>query len=182
MQTWNAAGYPARVIANMTRTLGAHDVAQQIAPGFLLHFGALVAFPRVGRTNASDLLPHPKAVTATSMIGLRFLPVRKRPNSAHAHAFVTIGRLDGNDIFIADPSVSRFHALIRVLDDGEFVVHDAGSSNGTFVNRVRVATRDNGPPSRIVSGDTIHFGGCAVTFLPAGDALEFLRDHISSDE
>jgi hypothetical protein len=45
----------------------------------------------------------------------------------------TIGRGEGCDIFIADPSLSRQHAQIRVTPNG-YVLEDLGSTNGSFVN------------------------------------------------
>ena len=50
---------------------------------------------------------------------------------------VTIGRLPGNSIVIDNPAVSSKHA--RVTRDGDsYVIEDAESTNGTFVNEIRV--------------------------------------------
>jgi transcriptional regulator with PAS, ATPase and Fis domain len=53
----------------------------------------------------------------------------------------TLGREspDGSGIALADRRVSRLHAAITVDDAWRLVLHDAGSKNGTFVNRVPVA-------------------------------------------
>jgi HD-GYP domain-containing protein (c-di-GMP phosphodiesterase class II) len=48
-----------------------------------------------------------------------------------------IGRLEGQEVVINDPSVSRRHAEIHYTDQG-WVVRDLGSTNGTFLNGVRV--------------------------------------------
>ncbi|MDR6539493.1 FHA domain-containing protein [Variovorax soli] len=72
-----------------------------------------------------------------------------------------VGRALGNDVVIRHERVSRFHALLTV--DGPFVtIKDLGSSNGVFVNGVRIDTQ------HLVDGDTISIGGCAMRFL-AGD-------------
>jgi pSer/pThr/pTyr-binding forkhead associated (FHA) protein len=62
-----------------------------------------------------------------------------------------VGRNSESDIFLVDPSVSRNHALLEV-QDGRLIVSDAGSSNGTFVNGVRVQQ------CRLNAGDTVAFG------------------------
>lgn len=48
-----------------------------------------------------------------------------------------IGRDPSNDVILRDAKVSRTHAEI-VFERGFFVIKDLGSSNGTFVNGVRV--------------------------------------------
>src|SRR5690348_712068 len=45
---------------------------------------------------------------------------------------LTIGRDEGNDLVLADPVVSRFHAELTVRD-GRAAVRDLGSRNGTRV-------------------------------------------------
>src|SRR5215813_5643300 len=44
------------------------------------------------------------------------------------------GRHPGSDIFLDDITVSRHHAEFRI-ENGQFRIVDAGSLNGTFVNR-----------------------------------------------
>lgn len=44
-----------------------------------------------------------------------------------------IGRKEGNDIRPADRYLSRYHALIRLIN-GQYVLSDLGSANGTFIN------------------------------------------------
>jgi len=62
-----------------------------------------------------------------------------------------VGRSPESDIVLADPSVSRNHALIDVLA-GTLIVRDAGSTNGTLVNGERVARKV------LHAGDTVAFG------------------------
>jgi transcriptional regulator with PAS, ATPase and Fis domain len=57
---------------------------------------------------------------------------------------LTIGTADGNDLVLADPTVSRFHLELRRTADGVEVV-DQGSTNGTYVGVARV-TRALVPP------------------------------------
>jgi pSer/pThr/pTyr-binding forkhead associated (FHA) protein len=62
-----------------------------------------------------------------------------------------IGRSPECDIVLADPSVSRSHALLDVRA-GTLYVRDAGSTNGTFVNGQRVES------SPLKPGDVVAFG------------------------
>jgi pSer/pThr/pTyr-binding forkhead associated (FHA) protein len=69
-----------------------------------------------------------------------------------------VGRALANDIVIRHERVSRFHALLTI--DGPFVtIKDLGSSNGVFVNELRVDTQ------QLVDGDCISMGGCQMRFL-----------------
>ncbi len=47
---------------------------------------------------------------------------------------LTIGRGDDCDIIIHDRQVSRFHAEIKYSENGDFVITDLNSKNGTMVN------------------------------------------------
>lgn len=50
---------------------------------------------------------------------------------------LSIGRTPNCDIFFNDPSVSKIHAEI-VVNENEVIVRDLGSTNGTFINGMRV--------------------------------------------
>ena len=50
----------------------------------------------------------------------------------------TIGRLSENTVVIDSPAVSSHHACV-VRDGDQFVVEDLQSTNGTFVNGMRVS-------------------------------------------
>ena len=69
---------------------------------------------------------------------------------------LTLGRDPGNEIAIGDPQVSRQHARIT-RQGGLTVIEDAGSTNGTFVNGLRLAG-----PHTLTDGDVISLGD-AVT-------------------
>jgi DNA-binding NtrC family response regulator len=50
---------------------------------------------------------------------------------------IRIGSMEDNDVVINDDTVSRYHCRI-VQDDTSYVLVDNSSTNGTFVNKVRV--------------------------------------------
>lgn len=67
---------------------------------------------------------------------------------------VTIGREESNTIaFPDDSTVSRSHAQIS-SSNGSFTIYDQGSSNGTFVNGVKVAEQVLSPGDEIQIGST----------------------------
>ena len=63
-----------------------------------------------------------------------------------------IGRSPDADIIIDDPYASEYHARVG-LQDGQVLVHDLGSTNGTYVNGRRVTT-----PAAVATGDTVQIG------------------------
>jgi hypothetical protein len=74
-----------------------------------------------------------------------------------------LGRNDGNDLVISEPSVSGSHCQL-ILADGTVRVQDVGSTNGTFVNGVQIT--DVG-----LNGDVqIRFGTVEAIFEADGDA------------
>lgn len=74
---------------------------------------------------------------------------------------ITCGRHPESDIFLDDVTVSRKHAEIR-RDDSGFKLSDAGSLNGTFVNRRRVEE------SALANGDEIQIGKFKLVFFTGG--------------
>ena len=75
---------------------------------------------------------------------------------------VTVGRSPESKIFLDDVTVSRQHAEIfkREQPDGKgFRIRDAGSLNGTYVNRVRVDSVD------LRNGDEIQIGKYRFKFV-----------------
>ena len=57
-------------------------------------------------------------------------------------ALIKIGSAPENDIVIDDDVVSRFHAEIRIAENGESWIRDLGSLNGTFVNGDKLARQE----------------------------------------
>lgn len=72
---------------------------------------------------------------------------------------VTLGRDPRCDIFLNDITVSRRHARIMITAD-EVTIVDAGSLNGTYVNRERV---DEGI---LAERDELQIGKFRLVYLP----------------
>jgi FHA domain len=74
---------------------------------------------------------------------------------------VTIGRSTDNDLALeADEFASSHHARVEPRRDGVWV-EDVGSTNGTFVNGVKLSR-----PRRLTSGDVIRVGETDLRFEP----------------
>lgn len=67
-----------------------------------------------------------------------------------------LGREDSCDVVLGDPCVSRRHARL-VFRDGNWVIHDLQSTNGTTVNDVRIGR------CQLRAGDRIVLGGEQLT-------------------
>ena len=72
----------------------------------------------------------------------------------------TIGRSEKCDLPVDNPGVSRIHCQIQYKENTRtYVLHDNGSSNGTFINGVKI------PGQQLLkNGDSINLGKYTVTF------------------
>ncbi len=69
----------------------------------------------------------------------------------------TIGREEGATVQLHDTEVSRKHARV-IYDNGRYLITDLNSSNGTFLNQIRITT------AAINSGDKINVGASCLLF------------------
>ncbi|MFH1809208.1 MAG: DUF4388 domain-containing protein [Pseudomonadota bacterium] len=76
---------------------------------------------------------------------------------------LVIGRSSDLDMVLVEDMVSRKHAKITT-HDGDIVIMDLGSTNGTFVNGERIKK------SRLKEGDRILIGTSIVKLINAADA------------
>ena len=99
--------------------------------------------------------------------GTALLVVSHGPNAGSRFLLdadtVTVGRHPDSDIFLDDITVSRRHAQFARAH-GAFSVSDAGSLNGTYVNRQRV------DQAELVGGDEVQIGKYRLIFHPAAGA------------
>jgi len=79
---------------------------------------------------------------------------------------ITVGRAGNNDLVLKFQSISKFHAYFTREADGGFTLTDAGSTNGTALNKRPLK---EGEKVALGDGDTLNFGGdLPLTFmLPA---------------
>jgi hypothetical protein len=128
---------------------------------------------RPGRTLVQSTPPESSRELAPSQYLV--FPIRKTERSIIAR-FYSVGQTRNNDVVIRDVTVSKFHAFFQDADDGKgFVLLDARSTNGTFVNEGRVPRQGLGNPVPVRSGDRVRFGGVELSFLTAQELCDLVR-------
>jgi transcriptional regulator with GAF, ATPase, and Fis domain len=80
---------------------------------------------------------------------------------------VRIGAMEDNDIVVTDETVSRYHCRI-VQEEAGYLLCDLGSTNGTFVNGVRVRE------AFLHTGSTIGIGQSEVQFFATQEKVEII--------
>ncbi|HEX3706233.1 MAG TPA: FHA domain-containing protein [Mycobacteriales bacterium] len=102
--------------------------------------------------------------------GFALLVVQRGPNAGSRFLLdqevTTAGRQPDSDIFLDDVTVSRRHATFTRTVDG-YVLADAGSLNGTYLNRERIESAVLG------NGDEVQIGKFRLLFfasLPAAQS------------
>jgi len=75
-----------------------------------------------------------------------------------------LGRKSDCDLVIASEESSRNHATLT-LEDGQLVLEDLGSTNGTYVNEVKIRSA-----TQVKSGDIIGIGGQKFRVLAPGSS------------
>jgi len=87
---------------------------------------------------------------------------------------INIGRKNTNHIIINDLRVSRNHAQIRRVKD-EYILFDAGSTGGTFINSTRIDQHTLRP------GDVISLAGYTLIYTIDQIPVEETQKSITSE-
>jgi DNA-binding NtrC family response regulator len=85
-------------------------------------------------------------------------------------AHVSIGTLPENDLVLTDATISRRHAIVEEKPDG-YVLRDLDSTNGTFLDNVRVREGYLSP------GAVIRLGQTELSFSPLEERIDNLRSN-----
>ncbi len=119
------------------------------------------------------------------------LTVVAGPNRGSSFALqqgeVLIGRQVGNTIVLSSQKVSKTHCKL-VVSNGEVILQDESSANGTFVNGVRAKNRKINPGDRIGVGEFVlelvepssRLPGQAPTVYGLGNVVQFPKSHSGS--
>ncbi|MCX7958960.1 MAG: GGDEF domain-containing protein [Deltaproteobacteria bacterium] len=119
----------------------------------------------------------------TRVIDLKEIEAKSNPRSRHPYFVcvsgklagkqfkreqneMLIGRSDEADIQIEDEGVSRKHAKIAKLADGQIRIIDLGSTNGTFFNGTRISEHV------LKDGDKIQIGSTTILKFSIQDDLD----------
>jgi pilus assembly protein CpaF len=89
---------------------------------------------------------------------------------------LTVGRVQGNDITLPKGNVSKRHMRL-LYRDGRFIVTDLNSTNGTYVNRRRIAQA-----TIVREGDRIYVGDFVLQVEPPASERDAASSRESSQE
>lgn len=135
----------------------------------LEHTGSLSSLIPGTNTNSGAIGPVGSGRQFALPSGSALLVVHRGPQEGSEYMLdaaadvVTVGRAPESGIFLDDVTVSRRHAEFRHGAEG-WSVRDAGSLNGTYVNRVRVDDQ------LLRGGDEVQIGKFRFVFLVGLDA------------
>src|SRR3981081_4574633 len=118
---------------------------------------------------------HPHSSGSGVFPGLGVVQVNEQRNVVLNRTPFSVGRKVDKDLVIADPRVSRDHALIVLEPEGFFLV-DQGSKHGTFVNGERVQRQ------KLERNDRLEFGArdsAYAIFNPAHGSSNTAREFLS---
>jgi hypothetical protein len=133
---------------------GTRESFQQRFPGWFL---VVLEVPPAGAAQsiiATGKLPALKrGQTSVEVAPVLVHAVAKRPGvQSPFPSMITIGRAPNNDVVLPSADVSLFHAHLT-SEAGRWVLRDADSTHGTFVNEARLAA-----PTPLAAGDALRFG------------------------
>jgi transcriptional regulator with GAF, ATPase, and Fis domain len=80
-------------------------------------------------------------------------------------ATLRIGTGAGNDLRVVDPTISRLHCELR-CGDGHLRLIDLESTNGTFIDGVRIYTAE------LTAGARVRLGGTVLTVATRGQPIQ----------
>jgi DNA-binding winged helix-turn-helix (wHTH) protein len=171
------------LVANRTRAVSKAELQQQLWPSTFVEETNLATLVAEIRRALGDSATSPRWVRTIYGFGYRFvgelvadrvvrgaeepraklwLVLERRPIPLLEGANV-VGRAADAAIRIDSPGISRSHARI-VVADGEAMLEDLGSKNGSYVNGTRVTN------CRLADGCEIRLGTSVMTFRVASPA------------
>ena len=114
----------------------------------------------------AQVAPAPRPPPTDSVSQSVVYPLVKRPGGAYPHQ-IGVGRTRNADICLEYPEVSKFHAYFVYNEkDRCYTLTDAGATNGTFVDGVRLKANQ---AANLRDGSRVMFGPHEFTFyLPEG--------------
>jgi hypothetical protein len=141
------------------RALDDAAFAKKHATAFLvLHRGDFKR-PKGPQQTGTFLAPTPEVTADVTPIAFA---IKRKPTSEFP--FVSVGRVENNDLYLPDETISKFHAYFKE-ENGQVVLQDGRSRNGTFVNGEKIAARGEGAPVVVGDGSVVRFGTVSATLL-----------------
>lgn len=150
--------FSVRELKELTARLDTAQLERQLGPF------VLVQRPLHDKATDSDLKSTRKLPNVANPVAMKGvfdfedLWVATLPPLAEAESF-SIGRAPDCDVIIEEDTVSKHHARID-WHEGKARIEDLGSSNGTFLNTVRVRK-----PQHLADNDLLSLGTAHMFFM-----------------
>jgi FHA domain len=164
------SGVPIRDLRDDARKLALEEFEERHGRVFLLVSAADLA---IARPSVTEVRLEDSAVRTESTANLSLTAYPVRRNGRSVSHLITMGRAPDNDVVVPDVSISRFHAFVKENGAGNWLLQDAGSTNGTLVNGNSVPRQGHGPPAELTSGDDVRLGQVELTFLDSSALVAF---------
>lgn len=118
---------------------------------------------RTGKMSAHFLaLPNGQYIPLTSDV----LRIGRAPLDPGIHNWMK-ACIEGDCLYIPDSCLSRQHAVMTRMNDGNYAIADAGSRSGTLVNGVQIKEK-----TLLKAGDRIKIGSVWIEYCVEGTKLE----------
>jgi pSer/pThr/pTyr-binding forkhead associated (FHA) protein len=162
---------------------GLPEFIENHGEAFMLHHGPIdklkisVGRKATVRIEASSIKPEGSFSPGTDYL---VFPIYSPLAEESGEQTISIGRSEANEVTVPDDSVSEFHAFVQLGADGKMSVQDMNSTNGTFVNEMRVPAQGEGHAVTVMSGDQIRLGNLTFSFLSAAEFRKLVNSLVGS--
>jgi DNA-binding winged helix-turn-helix (wHTH) protein len=172
------------LIESRPKALSKQEIFDRLWPGTFVTENNLATLVADLRSSLGDQAAEPRFIRTVYAYGYAFIgETVPAPASALAHGSPqwllvcdgrefplrpgenVLGRTGEKIIAFDAPSVSRRHACIRITD-GQALIEDLGSKNGTWVGPLEVTG-----PTPLSNGDVIRLGSLVVTIHASANAM-----------
>jgi FHA domain-containing protein len=120
----------------------------------------------------TDASADPEAANLTARDELNIIELVKSRSNPFADR-ISIGRASNCDVVLSDSSVSKLHAHVRD-DNGQLLLVDVGSQNGTYINGSGLEPHVAAP---LNLGDQLRFGSVATRVADAATVYDLVQAH-----
>jgi len=174
--THHRAGLPLAQFKIEARGLDAAALATRYSSAFLLRqpgtgAGAGMILQTLTAHSAAARADRP---ASPGLLEYHVHVLRRAGETRFGGDYIGIGRGENNDLVAEDASVSKFHAVV-MQEKAAFLLSDAGSKNGTFLNDKPVPNYREGRSAPLRDGDAVRVGDVRFTFMVAESLWRLLQ-------
>ena len=157
-------------------TIDLDEFRRRHGDAFLLYHGSLDALTKPASAPEATMMAQNPLLQEKPQPRRDFLVFAvHRKGAVGPKKFISVGRAEKNNVFIPDMSLSIFHAFFTQQADGSFLLQDAGSKNGTFIDGQAVPAQAQGQAVLVQDNALVRFGQVELTFLTAAGFYNLAR-------